>query len=271
MRLLVVSLAGGLCLLPAGCAGFVDQVTSRDFRVRDMIHPPDPLTVIRTRKADGDAFAKAMVKIAEPRKLHKSQAEQDEVVQILSEAATADPRSLCRLAAIDALGRFDDARTSVALMQAYQGASAFPSDEASLIRCAAMSAMGGKNTPETITLLSHVASTKKAPTPPSSTRQVKLEEDDELAKMLGQYDPDNQAARDARITAVRALGKSKDPQAVQVLIPLLDEKDVALRNRVQESLEQVTGRKNVPATSEAWRNALASRGITPERAADGIQ
>jgi HEAT repeat protein len=265
----MLSLAGAVCLLASGCAGFVDEITAKNFSLREKIHPPDPMLVLRTRRADGDAFAKAIHKIKEPLKAGRGQPEQDEVMQILTETATADPRPFCRLAAIDALGRFDDSRGSAVLMQAYQGASAFPSDNANLIRCAAMTSMGGKNTPECLALLEHVASTKKAPAA-SGIRPVKLEGDEELTKALGDYDPDAQAARDARITAVRALGKSKDPKAIPGLIALLDEKDVALHDRAHEALEQITGRRNVAATAESWRAALSIQS-SPTRVASAGQ
>jgi hypothetical protein len=253
----LLALGGGLALSAAGCAHFIDEVTSHDFRVRNLVHRDDPMTVLRT-STDGDARATAMHRLKEPLKYKGSQAVQDEAVQILTETAANDPRPVCRLAAIEALGRFDDPRCAAALMQAYQNAGAFTTDTANPIRCQAMAALGPKNAPEGLALLGQVAKTAKAP---SSKPQVKLasfEGEDELNNLLGQFDPDSQAARDGRLAAIRALGLSKNRQAIDVLLPLMSEPDVAIRDRAHEALQAITGRKEVARNAEAWRAALGA-------------
>jgi HEAT repeat protein len=254
----------GLSVFGLGCTNFYDTVSSRDFRVRDVWSHPDPMTVLKTSE-DGDARAKAMRNLKEPKKTGGSDEAQDEAIRILTDAATNDPRSLCRLAAIGTLGRFDDSRTGAALLNAYQSASSFPTDQANSIRCAAMSALGHKQTPAGLALLSQVAATPRPepPAPASGVRLASKTDEDAIDKILGQYNPDAQAARDARLAAVRALGMTKDQQAIPVLIPLLSERDVALRDRAQEALQNITGHKDVPPSADAWNQKLGAPTVHP--------
>lgn len=241
--------------LTAGCTTFIDDVTSHDFRVRDLFSKPDPMTVLRT-KEDGDARAKAMLNLQEPRKSGGSEEQETEALGFLAEAATKDARPLCRLAAIDALGRFDDPRASALLVEAYQASIAFPTDVANPIRCQVLTALGKKNSAEAINLLASVAATSRQRPDSSKVQQAGYNANDELSKLLGRYDPDTQAVRDTRLAAVRALGESRNPQAARLLIPILAEKDVALHDRAQESLEKISGLKNIPAEPDAWKKAL---------------
>jgi hypothetical protein len=261
MRWRVLAVGGGLAVAASGCAHFVDEVTSHDFHVKNLFRRQDPMTVLRT-STDGDARADAMHHLKEPLKHNGGQTQQDEAVQILTEAATTDPRPICRLAAINALGRFDDPRCAAVLLKAYQGASAFPTETAKPIRCEAMVALGHKNSPEGVALLTQVATTTKAPAS-AAKPEMKLtgyEGEEELAKLLGQDDPDSLAARDGRLAAIRALGMSKNRQAIDVLLPLLAERDIAIRDRAHEALETITGRKDVAKDADAWRAAL---GVQP--------
>jgi HEAT repeat protein len=249
-------MAGGLGLVTAGCTSFIDDVTSRNFRVRNMFSTPEPMLVLRTSD-DGDARAKAMYRLKEPTKSAGSEKDQDEVMRILTESATQDLRPICRLAAIEALGRFDDPRTAAVLVQAYQASKAFTTEIANPIRCESLQALGRKNTPEALALLSSVASKPVDAPPASPIKQASYNPNDELNKTLGRYDPDAQIARETRMAAVRGLGQSTNAaEAAKILIPVLAEKDVALRDRAQESLQKVTGRRDVPAEPEAWKKAL---------------
>jgi HEAT repeats/PBS lyase HEAT-like repeat len=239
----------------AGCANFYDTVTSRDFRVRDMFSTPDPMTVLRTSE-DGDARAKAILKLKEPKKSGGSDQDQNEVVQILTDTAINEKRPLCRLAAIEALGRFEDPRSAPALVQAYQNSNAFPTEVANPIRCESLQALGRKNTPEGNSLLVRVAGTQRETPARPNVQLAGYNSNDELNKLLGRFDPDAQMVRDPRLAAVKALGESRNPQAVSVLIPILAEKDVALHNRAQEALQLITSRHDVAADPEAWKKAL---------------
>jgi hypothetical protein len=258
MRWLGLAVGGGLALSAGGCTHFVDEITSREFKVRNLVSHPDPVATLRS-STDGDARARAMHHLKEPAKHGGDQAQQDEIMQILTESAVNDPRPMCRLAAISALGRFEDPRCAGVLMQAYQGASTFSTETSNPIRCAAMASLGKKNTSEGLALLTQVATTAKAPSAKPDVKLTSFEGEEELNKMLGQYDPDSQAARDGRLAAIRALGLSKNRQAVEVLLPLLAEQDVAIRNRAHEALEQVTGKRNIAKTPEAWQAALGAK------------
>lgn len=248
----------GLILSAGGCAHFVDEVTSREFKLKNLVSHPDPVTTLRS-STDGDARARALHHLKEPAKHGGGPAQQDEIMQILTESAVGDPRPMCRLAAISALGRFEDPRAATVLLQAYQGASSFPTETANPIRCEAMTALGKKNSSEGLSLLAQVATTVKAPATKPGVKLAGFEEEQELNKLLGQYDPDSQAARDARLAAIRALGASKNRQAIETLLPLMAERDIAIRNRAHEALQTITGKKDVAKTPEAWSAALGGK------------
>ncbi|MCX7700129.1 MAG: HEAT repeat domain-containing protein [Gemmataceae bacterium] len=242
----------------AGCHRVIDEVTSREFRLRQLVSSPDPVDVLRNSN-DGDARAKAMRRLKEPARSGGGTELQDEMVQILAKTAVEDPRPLCRLAAIETLGRFQDERAAPALLQAYHASRQFPTEIANAIRCAAMMALGGKDHAEGVELLCQVASTPKPETEKSAIELTGFAAERELAELLGKYDPDAQAQRDARLAAIRALGQSKAPRAIEVLLPLVDDRDVAIRDRAHEALQTITGRKNVDKSTEAWRRALSRR------------
>ena len=77
---------------------------------------------------------------------------------------------------------------------------------------------------------------------------------------------DRQETIDRRLTAVRGLGKFKDPEAAATLVSVMrSEKDIALRDRAHDSLVACTG-KNLPADSPQWATyvpASTSSGIQP--------
>lgn len=246
-------LAGGLGLAGTGCTYHNwDEITSRDFKVQDLYKTPDPMTVLR-ENPDGDARAKAMNRLKEPAKNGRS-AEQDEAVAILSRQAVSAPEPLCRLAAIAALGRFDDARTTAPLIQAYNSAGAeksFTPDIARQVQTAAVTALGRKRQPEAVALLVQAASKPEQERKPATAQPASFPGDSP------RVDTDTPAAREIRLAAVRALGVSRSPQAIPVLLSHLSDKDVAIRDEAQKSLESITGRKNVPPDAQAWQTAIA--------------
>jgi HEAT repeat protein len=240
-----LAVGGGLLVAASGCANFIDKITSREFRAKDLVHRQDPVTVLRT-STDGDARAQAMHRVKEPLKHGGGQTQQDEIVQILTESATTDLRPICRLAAISALGRFEDPRCGAVLLQAYQGAATFPTETASTIRCEAMTALGHKNSPDGLALLTQVATAAKTPAAKPDTKLVGYEADEELMKLLGGSDADSQAARDGRLAAIRALGLTKNPQAIEVLTPLAEDRDIAIRDCAREAIRHIKGEKTGP-------------------------
>ena len=209
-RLSAVALGTGL----AGCAGpgFWDDVTSRDFHFKTMFaSSPPPMAVLR-ESTDGDARAKAILALKEPRANGGGEAEQEEAMQLLTRTAISDPQPLCRRAAIQALGRFHDPRAVPVLTQAYETAAQLPSEVAGPLQTQALAALGETKQPAAVTFLTQMA---VKPMPAEAT------------------DHDRQGVRDCRLAAVRALGNFQgSPEAAAAAGKLAEsERDVALRDR----------------------------------------
>jgi hypothetical protein len=210
----------------AGCAGptFWDDVTSRDYKFKSAFSAsPDPMTVLR-ESGDGDARAKALAALKEPRANGRPDSEQDEAIQLLTRTAITDPQPLCRAAAIRTLGRFRDERAVPALVQAYEGAGQLPSEVAGALQSQALASLGETRQPAAVTFLVQTAT---RPTPADTT------------------DRERQAVRDRRLAAVRAL-KNFDgsPDVAAAMAKLAEsERDVALRDRARETYAKVTGKE----------------------------
>jgi hypothetical protein len=263
----------------AGCASTWETVSSRRFREKPfqtMFGSEDPLTVLR-ESPDGDARARAMRALKEPAEDGRPEA-QDEVIQVLEEAATADPHPWVRMAAIDALGRFRDPRAVEILAVAYyqasgrsepapvaqpvvtaggrqpaaladriglQGPQGFAPDQAANIRGRALEALARTGHPRAVEFLARVASGQELP---------------------ASEDP---AARDfVRQRAVAGLGQVRTPEAVHALAAVLaDEhgKDVTLTNLAHAGLVGLTG-KNQPPDPRAWEAVIqAGFEVVPEQ------
>ncbi|MCI0455957.1 MAG: HEAT repeat domain-containing protein [Gemmataceae bacterium] len=219
----------GLC----GCAGFWDEVTSRDFHVKALFVKPDPLIVLRDSN-DGDERARALRALQEPKAHDGTDEEQDAIVQILTTAAVSERQPLCRLAAIQTLGRFQDPRAVQGLVDAFYQASSFSPETTTVLRCQAVTALGKTGNPAAVELLARVV---REP-PAEGTEQEK------------------QQTLDVRIAAARALGNFSQQQSTEALVRVLQtEKDVALRDRAHESLQLVTG-KELPPDAKAWEDFL---------------
>lgn len=234
----------------SGCAGFWDDVTSRDFHVKSLWTRPNPLVVLRDSN-DGDKRAAALRSLREPSQHGGSEQEQDLVIRTLTAAATTERQPLCRLAAIDALGSFKDPRATQALKDAYYNAGNFnqgpaiadgvytsggPSPEMmNRIQCQALRSLGQTANPAAVDLLARVV------------REPRPEADQEA-----------QFVMDRRIAAARALATFHDPQGEQALVEVLArEKDVALRDRAHESLKEATG-QNLPPDANTWATIVGS-------------
>jgi HEAT repeat protein len=264
-------------------------MTSRRFRDKPfgtMFGSEDPLTVLRT-DPDGEARARAMARVAEPAAAGRPDAEQDEVVQILTQAATADPSPWVRMAAVDALGRFQDPRAMEALTAAYQSAPArpprptptvpqtgimtaggrtmtepglladrlglhgpqgFAADQVAAIRGRVLDALGKSGRPEAVGFLTRVA--------------------------VGQESADDDpASRDiVRHAAVRNLGNVRQPEAVTALARVLaDEqgKDLTAVQLAHAGLVGLTG-KSLPPDPAAWQE-LIQAGVTVSPEPNAIQ
>jgi HEAT repeats/PBS lyase HEAT-like repeat len=248
-----------MCLALTGCAGFWDDVTSRDFRPKEWFVTPNPLVVLRDSD-DGDRRAKAFRTLQEPKQHGGTDQDQEFVVKILTQAAVTERQPLCRLAAIEALGHFQDPRAVSALKDAYFNANNFPksssagtgpadsffnsaavsSELVSRIRCQALASLGQTGNPAAVEFLVRVLNE-----PPSSKETAEGEK---------------QQVMDRRIAAARALGNFKDYQTIEALVRVVQtEKDVALLDRAHESLEASIGRK-LPADPKDWDSLIHPEG-----------
>jgi HEAT repeat protein len=228
-----VVLTAGL-LAGGGCAAFLDDVTSSDFSVNKLFDRPSPLIVLRD-STDGDERAKALRALREPLRYGGDQRDQDAVVAVLTTAAVDDHQIVCRMAAISSLRTFKDPRAADALKEAYYATGKLSNAEtAAILRCQALEALGETGQPSGVELLVHVVRQ-----PPAEGAAQ-----------------DRQHQTDERIAAARALGHFKHYRAAEALVEVLrTDQDVALRDKANESLKQITG-KDLPPDADAWAEVL---------------
>jgi hypothetical protein len=211
-------LAGVLVTGSAGCRGFLDDQKEM---WSDFYNRPDPLTEVKTTTS-ADRKARFIAKLHEPAQYGGTQAQQDEMVKLLTEIAMHDPAPACRLQAIHKLGTFRDPRRLQALQGAYDHATVFVPEVNSQVRQQALKALGETGDAMARAELIRVA-------------RAAAKEDNYF---------DQQLTLDERLTAVRALANFRDPEVVDTLVHIArTEKDIALRDRAQRSLETVTGRR----------------------------
>lgn len=266
-----------LVLNVCGCAAFWDKVTSSKFQFKDLYTTPDPLQVLQN-STDGDERAQALRSLREPKQNNGDDAAQDMVVKVLVLSATTDPQPLCRLAAIDALGHFQDPRAVQGLMEAFwavntqptpqvtqvkmktptgrlssatPAAKAMSSETVTVIQCEALRALGETRNPAAVELLARMARPEPLTAPETSEQE-------------------KEQVRDIKIAAVRALGNFRHYQATEALVEVLkNEKDVALRDRAVDSLEAATG-KHYGDDVKSWEDLIRQTPDTRNaRAPDG--
>lgn len=269
-----------LAILAVGCTHTWDDLTSRRFRrepFQTMFVAPEPMSVLRDPQATGDERVRAMQRLDEPLHHGGGQAEQDEAIEILTRTATSDKQGLARIAAIDALSRFEDPRVTEVLVSAYYNAlptstakteedgtmrfvkpaghsepaaqrlfdplaptdpTAFPPEMIASIQCQALTALGKTGNREALPLLAEVAA-----------RPIDAAENDQLGP---------QQQRSVKLAAVRALGEfPAERRAVEPLVQVLGDRDIALRDEAHEGLIQITGHE-LPPDPGAWEPLLRS-------------
>jgi hypothetical protein len=204
----------------SGCAGFWDEVTSRNFKFSHLYEKPDPLLVLRD-STDGNERAKALRALREPKQMGGTSQDQDAVLNILMTAAVQDKQFLCRMAAIESLGKFQDPRAVDGLTKAFYNSGTFAPDMATRIQMQAATALGQTHQPGAEQFLVMIA--KERPKTEGS-------------------DQEKQQNLDVRLAATRALGNYNDNKAAEVLQGLLkSERDVAMRDCAQDALASATG------------------------------
>ncbi len=268
-------IAAAAAIAHVGCASTWDAVSARKFReapFKNTFSSEEPISVLRN-KVDGNERADAMRRLKEPTKQGKPPAEQDEALQILWTAATTDTSPIVRVAAIDALGRFNDPRAVGLLKDAYEKADGVPTDPAKLatttdltqvaaidtiamlaptgfepsfvstLRSRTIDALAGKPSAEAVAFVAKVATTE-----PSATA-------------------DQQLDRDVRSAAVRGLGQMRSPESVVALTTVLKQeagRDVVLAQNAHKGLKDLTG-KDLPADPEKWQAVVQTGGATVEQ------
>ena len=275
-----LGLVGTLC----GCASTWDTVTSRRFRDKPfevMFTREDPMTVLRSNP-DGEARARAMLALKEPAANGQGEAVQDEALQLLHTAATTDKSPWVRIAAIEALGKFEDPRAVQSLMQAFHtapgttisqqgggatgqdveqamfsragrmgspsilaGPQGFPDDQVMNIRGRCLESLAKGKHPEAVQFLAEVAQGRG-----------QLVNENEDASMF------------VRQRAVAGLGQIRNKDSVRALNDVLaseHNKDVTLTNLAHAGLVSLTGR-NLPADPEQWSGVVQAGNfeVTPE-------
>jgi HEAT repeat protein len=227
------------CLLPAalgaaGCANFWDEVTSRDFKFKDLYTKAPPPLVVLKDSDDGYARAKALAALQEPLQHGGTQKEQDLYVDILSKSATSARDPLCRMAAIQSLGHFKDPRAADVLCSVTEQNLTFTSEANNMIRLKALEALAKTGQPVAVRRLIQVA---KEPPAEGSAQ-------------------DRQEVLDRRLTAIRGLGKYNYPESNDTLVSILaNDKDAAVRKRAHDSLVSATG-KDLPPKADEWAQYL---------------
>jgi len=278
--------ASAVALGLTGCASSYDVLTSQRFRERPfhtLFTSDDPVEVLE-KVQEGDDRVRAMRNLKEPRENGGTAAQQDRVIAILQASATTEKRPLCRLAAVEALGRFKDPRAGQILIAAYHNAphdggppatvgspepvtpaavngfaikaamSTFTPATVTTLQCRSLEAVGKARTPEGLQLLLQVAT---APAERPKSGGVGVEPAGATFSLEAINLPSEGDKIDVRLAAIRALGNyEKDPAAIRTLVGVLRvEKDVAVRGRAHESLVKITG-EDLPADGQAWANWL---------------
>jgi hypothetical protein len=223
-----------------------DDLTSREFTVKSLWTPPPPPLTVIAKSTDGYARTKALNKLDEPR----HPAELEKHIQVLEVAAVSDRDPLCRLAALRTLGRYKDPRAAKILQEVYLGDPKMSPENNAFIRQQALTSLQSSSPAEAKQLFIQAA---KQPS----------------GSLTGAAQRDRLEILDERLTAIRALGKYPQPDAVETLVKLMEtEKDIAIRTCAHESLVTAT-KKDVPADGKAWREYLAT-GREPARQNAGM-
>jgi hypothetical protein len=286
-RALTIAIAAA-SLLPVGCAGMWDAVTSRKFRdepfktVGKVIVPEDPMVVLRADPPrSGDEIARAMTRLKEPIRNKGTQEDQDQIIDLIARCATTDNSPYVRYAAVSALGRFDDPRATAILVAAYQKADGPDAEPKKPTGPDVVQAGGTSAGRAPIRTGLNPQDLLKGPTgyPQDTVAAIRcrcleslghtnsLEAARFLAAVAGASGPDVVPAGsddpEVRQAAVRGLGRCRQPEAVLALAHVLNDragKDPALVRGAHEGLVRLTG-KQLPPDPQQWTEVVQA-GVT---------
>jgi hypothetical protein len=222
-------------LASCGCVGFWDEVTSHNRDLKGYFIKQDPMVVIRD-SPDGAKRGRAIASLKEPLANGGNQEQEEVYFKILTTEALQEKDPLCRLGAVKALGNCKNPRAVTILEDVIQQQLPFPPEMNSVIRQQALTSLEGTEQPEARRWLIKVARQPNA---------------------SGAY-VDQQQILDERLTAIRGLSKFKQSDSAYTLLYVLEtEKDVALRDRANQSLMAVTG-KHLPPDAKLWAEVLSN-------------
>lgn len=286
LRVLPIAGFAAAMLGLTGCAGTLDAITSRKFR-KDPFNtmyrvavPEDPLVVLRSDPPrTGDEQAKAMLRLKEPLAMGLTQQDQDQMVDLLARTATKDPSPVLRVAAVEALGRFQDQRVAGILMTAYRNAHGRPEGTPEPSRMESdIQLAGGMERRRPGRLASLVPFSGPVGFSPETADVIRSRTLEALGKTsrpeaarflaavaTGDASAEGADDRDVRLAAVRGLGKCRQPEAVAALAQVLAAekekgKDTAIVGRAHDGLVHLTG-KRLPPDPKKW-DEVVQAGVT---------
>jgi HEAT repeat protein len=225
-------LVAGVALMSfAGCEHFWDDITAHSpqggfrndmaFRWQLLTHKDEPLVVLRDSH-DGDMRARAYRELQEPKLHGGSDQDQEAMLKILGTAAKSERSPVCRVAAIETLGKFKDPRAADALVEAFTSPINF-GDKSPVVRIAIVRSLAEIGDPKGVGVLTQALA----------------------------FGPE----MDVRITAAEGLAKFQTSESTTALLRVLrNDKDVALRFEASQSLEKITGKKEMHPNAEEWDN-----------------
>lgn len=217
-----------------------DDLTSRELGVKALWTTPPPPMVVIEKSTDGYARAKAFNQLDEV----SDPNERQERLKVLQVAAMRDRDPLCRIAALRTLGRYKDPQAGRILIDVYLSNPGLSPENNAFIRQQALTSLRYQS--------------------PAEARQLFIQAARQPSGSLtGTAQRDRMEILDERLTAIRALAKYPQPDAVDALVKLLEtEKDTAIRKCAHESLVEST-KKDIAPDAKAWREYVAT-GRAPE-------
>ncbi len=236
--LLVLAAVLGL----AGCGHFWEDVSSRSpeggfrndvaFKWHLLFRHDDPLVVLRDSR-DGDMRARAYRELKEPKQHGGTDKDQEAMLKILATGATKERSPVCRVAAIEALGTFKDPRAADTLNEAFYAPVNF-GDKNPVVRMAVV-------------------------------RSLTASSDTKVAHTLAEAmlrDP----AIDVRIAAAKGLAKFPSSESTTSLLKVLQSEkrdEIALRFEANQSLIEITGKKDMAPRAEDWEQYFRQVAANP--------
>ncbi|HMP02203.1 MAG TPA: HEAT repeat domain-containing protein [Gemmatales bacterium] len=230
-----------VCLLPgmAGCGHLWEDVTSRSnepgvwanmsYRWDLVFNRPEPLEVLASSH-DGDMRRRALVTLDTKGSWWKKE-DPEVLMRVLTTSAAQERDPINRALAIERLVELDDPRVPRMLIDFY-GAEINADARGLPVRIAAVRGMGQVKDSVTIETLTGIVHNRELPT-------------------------------DLRLAAADSLGNHENHDAAGALVKVLrDDRDVAIKYRAHQSLQKMSGRKDIPARADAWEEAFREAAAT---------